>query len=54
MRKILPHVGKVRVRCAFLVRKMRIGNQVRWLEFARWEEQMDHNYNWVPYRWINE
>ena len=51
MRKI---VGTTRIRSGFLFLPKRIYGELRWLEFAKWEERLDSDFDWLRIRWISE
>jgi hypothetical protein len=48
--------GDLRIRRAFLLAPMRIGDEYRWLEMASWEEvrkKTMQGYRWKPGRWTS-
>jgi len=58
-------VGERRVRSAFLLLPKRIGDETRWLEFSKWEEEnllVPHpdlgwlcpEEKWIPKKWIDD
>lgn len=53
-----PKQHDTRIRKGFLLFPKKIGNEIRWLETAKWKERYtyDHELNshWVPYLWFNE
>lgn len=55
-RKDSPKVGDVRIRERFLWFPKRIGNEVRWLEKAKYSEQLFScwtDLEWVAKQWID-
>jgi hypothetical protein len=52
MRWELPRNGEVQIFSGFLFLPKRIGNELRWLEFAKYKA---HYYfgEWIPDTWIN-
>ena len=59
MRKKLPRRGDTRVKSGFLLFPKYIGDEMRWLEFAAWEQELVQTYdgawgvgwNWENRRW---
>jgi hypothetical protein len=47
-------VGDTRIKSGFLYFPLSIYTEKRWLEWAVWEEKLDFNFDWVPYRFIND
>jgi hypothetical protein len=49
------HMDEVRIREGFLFFPKRIREDVRWLEYARWEERFYGAYlGWDGTRWIDD
>lgn len=57
-----PVVGCIRSKTRFLLFPKRIGDTVKWLEVATWNEEYVHGYNnfgepffiWEPTRWVDD
>ena len=52
-----PKVGTIRIDSGFLFFPKSINNEVRWLEFATWEEKCVVTYSssgvvWDDYQWL--
>lgn len=45
--------GDIRVRKGFLFFPLTIYSERRWWEVAEWEEELDSDFDWIPYRWVN-
>lgn len=61
MRKQIDHSqdnDKTRIKKGFLFFPKEINNEMRWLEWAKWEEEYKDGWDmggyWSAVRWINE
>lgn len=50
--KPLPKDGDTREKTKFLWLPKEINQEIRWLEYARWQER--YYYSWEPIKWINQ
>lgn len=53
MRRQCPKAGDYKIRKGFLFFPKRIGDQIRWLEFAEWKREFMSWGFWNDTQWLN-